>query len=128
LTLDFQRIAEEVSGHPVAVFQRITQAGYKRPIDERILANIDTLLVFGLNHLLSEQGATLDEIAAIEASLKREGSCLLIAPRHGVGFTDDLSQRQIEYLHHGDALVPRQRQQRLSQYTRSPMRALDAGA
>jgi hypothetical protein len=32
-------------------------------------------------------------------------------------------QRQMEYLHHGDALVPRQ--QRFGQYTRSLMRALD---
>src|SRR6185437_12535702 len=32
-------------------------------------------------------------------------------------------QRQTEYLHHGDALVPRQ--QRFSQYTRSLMKALN---
>ena len=36
-TLSFQQIAGEVTGHPVAVFQRIDQAGYKLPIDERIL-------------------------------------------------------------------------------------------
>ena len=52
-TLSFQQIAGEVTGHPVAVFQRIDQAGYKLPIDERILADADTLLVFGLDHLLS---------------------------------------------------------------------------
>ena len=40
-----------------------------------------------------------------------------------MGFTDDLAQRQLEYEHHGDRLVPRQ--QRFSQYTRSLMRALD---
>jgi hypothetical protein len=55
-TLSFQQIAGEATSHPVAVFQRIDQAGYKRPIDERILADTDTLLVFGLDHLLSEQG------------------------------------------------------------------------
>ena len=37
-TLSFQQIAGEVTGHPVAVFQRIDQAGYKLPIDERILS------------------------------------------------------------------------------------------
>ena len=47
-TLSFQRIAGEATGHPVAVFQRIDQAGYKLPIDERILADADTLMVFGL--------------------------------------------------------------------------------
>ena len=108
---------------PVAVFQRIDQAGYKLPIDERILADTDTLLVFGLDHLLSEQEAAPEEVAAIREWLKREGTCLLLAPHHDVGFTDDLKQRQMEYLHHGDALVPRQ--QRFGQYTRSLMKALD---
>ncbi len=121
--LSFQRIAGEVTGHPVAVFQRIDQAGYKLPIDERILADADTLLVFGLDHLLSEQEAAPDEIAAIREWLKREGTCLLLAPHHDVGFTTDMKQRQTEYLHHGDALVPRQ--QRFGQYTRSLMKALD---
>ena len=55
--LAFQELAEEATGHPVAVFQRIDQAGYKLPIDERILADTDTLMVFGLDHLLSEQEA-----------------------------------------------------------------------
>ena len=50
-------MAGEVTGHPVVVFQRIDQAGYKQPIDERILADADTLLMFGLDHLLSEQVA-----------------------------------------------------------------------
>ena len=101
-TLSFQQIAGEATGHPVAVFQRIDQAGYKLPIDERILADTDTLLVFGLDHLLSEQEAAPEEIAAIREWLKREGTCLLLAPHHDVGFTEDLKQRQMEYLHHGD--------------------------
>jgi hypothetical protein len=122
-TLDFQQIAGEVTGHPVAVFQRIDQAGFKLPIDERMLADTDTLLVFGLDHLLSEQEAAPEEIAAIREWLRRDGTCLLLAPHHDVGFTDDLKQRQMEYRHHRDALVPRQ--QRFSQYTRSLMKALD---
>ena len=122
-TLSFQDVVAEVTGHPVAVFQRIDQAGYKLPIDERILADTDTLLVFGLDHLLSEQEAAPEEVEAIGEWLKREGTCLLLAPHHDVGFADDLNQRQMEYLHHGDALVPRQ--QRFGQYTRSLMRALD---
>lgn len=122
-TLSFQKIAGEVTGHAVAVFQRIDQAGYKLPIDERILADTDTLMVFGLDHLLSEQEAAPAEIATIREWLKREGTCLLLAPHHDVGFTSDLKQRQMEYVHHGDALVPRQ--QRFGQYTRSLMKALD---
>jgi hypothetical protein len=122
-TLSFQRIVGEITDQPVAVFQRIDQAGFKQPIDERILADTDTLMVFGLDHLLSEQEATPEEVAAIRQWLKREGTCLLLAPHHDVGNTSDFKQRQMEYLHHRDALVPRQ--QRFGQYTRSLMKALD---
>ena len=121
-TLSFQKLASEATGHPVAVFQRIDQAGYKLPIDLRVLQDADTLMVFGLDHLVSEQHAAPEEIAAIREWLKREGTCLLLAPHHDVGFTDNLEQRQQEYVHHGDPLVPRQ--QRFGQYTRSLMKGL----
>src|SRR4051812_29429766 len=122
-TLSFQRIAEEATGHPVAVFQRVDQAGFAQPIDERILDDTDTLMVFGLDHLLADLEADTAEVEAIRQWLRREGTCLLLAPHHDVGFTDDLAQRQMEYLHHGDALVPRQ--QRFGRYTRSLMKALN---
>jgi hypothetical protein len=99
-TLDFQRVAGEATGQSVAVFQRIDQAGYRLPIDERILADTDTLMVFGLDHLVSEQEAAPEEIEAIRNWLKR----------------------QVEYKHHGDELVPRQ--QRFGTYTRSLMKGL----
>jgi len=120
--LSFQQIAREVTGHPVAVFQRVDQAGYRQPIDERILNDCDTLLVFGLDHLASGEEAAPHEVEAIKEWLKREGTCLLNAPHHDVGFTDDLDQRQMEYRHHRDALVPRQ--QRSSSYARSLSQAL----
>jgi len=122
-TLRFQEVAGETTDYPVAVFQRVDQAGYKLPIDERILADTDTLMVFGLDHLPAEQEGAPEEIAAIREWLGREGTCLLLGPHHDVGFTSDMKQRQMEYLHHGDPLVPRQ--QRFSQYTRSLMKALD---
>jgi hypothetical protein len=121
--LAFQEVAGEATGHQVAVYQRIDQAGYKLLIDERVLADTDTLLVFGLDHLLGQEDAEPAEVAAIQDWLKREGTCLLLAPHHDVGFTDDYEQRQVEYLHHGDPLVPRQ--QRFTAYTRSLMKGLD---
>jgi hypothetical protein len=80
-------------------------------------------MVFGLDHLVSEQEAEPGEIDAIREWLTREDTCLLLAPHHDVGFTSDMKQRQMEYKHHGDDLVPRQ--QRFGQYTRSLMKALD---
>ncbi|MCV7252423.1 hypothetical protein H7J86_09640 [Mycobacterium hackensackense] len=122
-TLAFQELAEDATGHPVAVFQRIDQAGYHLPIDERVLNDCDTLMVFGLDHVLGQEEASAGEIEAIRQWLRREGTCLLLAPHHDVGNTDDYARRQVEYQHHGDPLVPRQ--QRFSQYTRSLMKALD---
>ena len=86
-TLDFQKLAGETTGHPVAVFQRVDQAGFRLPIDERILADTDTLLVFGLDHLQSGEEASPEEVGAIRKWLDREGTCLLLAPHHDVGFT-----------------------------------------
>ena len=45
-------------GTLVPVFQRVDQAGYRLPLDERVLADTDTLFVFGLDHLLTEQEAS----------------------------------------------------------------------
>jgi hypothetical protein len=118
----FQQVIEAATGQRVPDYQRIDQAGQKLLIDERILADTDTLMVFGLDHLITEQEAAQEEIEAIENFLKREGTCLILGPHHDVGFSDDLNQRQMEYKHHGDPLVPRQ--QRFGKYTRSLMRGL----
>ena len=67
-----------------------------------------------------EQDAAPAEIEALRAFLAREGTCLVIGPHHDVGASDDLDERDMEYAHHGDALVPRQ--QRFGSYTRSLMR------
>ena len=118
----FQCIVGEITGHPVAVYQRIDQAGQRLPIDERILGDTDTLMVFGLDHVLTEQEASQDEIEAIRKFLTRAGTCLILGPHHDVGASDDVNQRVMEYAHHGDPLVPRQ--QRFGKYTRSLMRGL----
>jgi len=121
--LSFQKLVGETTGHPVAVYQRIDQAGQKLPIDERILEDTDTLMVFGLDHMITEQEAEPEEIEALKNFLKREGACLILGPHHDVGCSDDLKERAMEYAHHGDPLVPRQ--QRFGKYTRSLMQGLN---
>jgi hypothetical protein len=118
----FQALVGEQTGHPVAVYQRIDQAGQRTPIDERILDDTDTLMVFGLDHLVTKQEASPEEIAAVSGFLTREGTCLVLGPHHDVGGSADLKERAIEYAHHGDPLVPRQ--QRFGAYTRSLMKGL----
>jgi hypothetical protein len=119
----FQKLVGEVTGFPVPVFQRIDQAGFALPLDERVLGDCDTLFLFGLDHNVTGQAPSAAEIDALRNWLRREGTCLVIGPHHDVGATDDMAQRAVEYAHHGDALVPRQ--QRFGQYTMALLRALD---
>ncbi len=121
-TLKFQQLVGEATGQPVAIYQRIDQAGQRLPIDERILADTDTLMVFGLDHMVTEQEASPDEIEAVRQFLQREGTCLILGPHHDVGVSPDLKERAMEYAHHGDPLVPRQ--QRFGRYTLSMMKGL----
>ncbi len=118
----FQMVIGEITGQPVSVYQRIDQAGQRLPIDERILDDTDTMMVFGLDHMVTEQEASEEEIAALRRFLQREGTCLILGPHHDVGTSEDLQLRQMEYKHHGDPLVPRQ--QRFGKYTRSLMKGL----
>jgi hypothetical protein len=87
-----------------------------------VLEDADTLLVFGLDHAVTGQVAAPEEIEAVRQFLKREGTCLVLGPHHDVGASEDMEMRNIEYHHHGDALVPRQ--QRFALYLRSLMSGL----
>jgi hypothetical protein len=118
----FQQIAGQATGHTVPVYQRVDHAGYDLPLDDRVLADTDTLLVWGLDSLGTEQLPTDGEIEAVRNFLTREGTCLAIGPHHDVGASDDPKVRNMEYHHHGDELVPRQ--QRFGGYTRALMTAL----
>lgn len=118
----FQRLVAESTGQVVPVFQRVDQAGFALPIDERVLADADTLLIFGLDSMGTQQEASVGEIEALREFLKREGTCLIVGPHHDVGASPDLQERAMEYAHHGDPLVPRQ--QRFGVYTRSILKGL----
>src|SRR3954467_9604705 len=102
--LRFQDAVGEITGHPVAVYQRIEQAGQKQQLDHGVLDDTDTLMVFGLDHLITAQRSAPEEIEAPQAFLAREGTCLVLGPHHDVGCSPDLEQRQLEYKHHGDRL------------------------
>ena len=61
---------------------------------------------FGLDHMLTEQEASPDEIDAVGRWLTGEGTVLILGPHHDVGISDDFNERAMEYAHHGDALCP----------------------
>jgi len=87
-----------------------------------VLADTDTLLLFGLDHMMTEQIPSAEEIEAVARFLSRDGTRLIIGPHHEVGVSADREVREVEYRHHGDALVPRQ--QRFAAYTRALLAGL----
>lgn len=119
----FQELTQEVTGYRVPLIQRVDSRGRKHLLDEQILNDADTVLVFSLDHQRTDQSATQEEIDAVRNFLKREGTCLVLGPHHDVGNTDDLKVRDMEYYHHGDQLVPRQ--QRFGTFGRSLLKALN---
>jgi hypothetical protein len=118
----FQAVVGEATEQVVPVFQRVDQAGFPLPLEERVVNDADTLLVFGLDHAVTEQEASQAEVEGVREFLRREGSCLIVGPHHDVGASPDAEQRAVEYAHHGDPLVPCQ--QRFGRYTRSLMKGL----
>ena len=81
-TVRFQNIVGQATGHPVVVYQRIDQAGQRLPLDEQVLGDTDTMMIFGLDHMITEQEASAEEIEAVRKFLMREGTCLIIGPHH----------------------------------------------
>ena len=75
-TVRFQNIVGEATGNPVVVYQRIDQAGQRLPLDEQVLGDTDTMMIFGLDHMITEQEASAEEIEAVRKFLTREGTCL----------------------------------------------------
>src|SRR5277367_6638318 len=70
-TVRFQNIVGEATGQPVVVYQRIDQAGQRLPLSEEVLGDTDTMMVFGLDHMITEQEASAEEIEAVRKFLTR---------------------------------------------------------
>src|SRR5918993_1445462 len=63
--IPFQTLVGNVTGYSVPVFQRVDQAGFRLPLDERVLDDTDVLFLFGLDHTVTEQEAAPEEIEAV---------------------------------------------------------------
>ncbi|MDV2998038.1 MAG: hypothetical protein N4J56_007743 [Chroococcidiopsis sp. SAG 2025] len=113
----FSDVISEVTGNPVPLIQRQGDNGTIQLLNENFLKDIDTLIVVSLDHFATEQKPTVAEVEAIKSFLEREDACLLICPQHDVGSEDDQTSREVEFLHHGDRLVPAQ--QRIGGFARA---------
>lgn len=117
---DFQHFSEVIfstTGNPVAVVQRQSDDNTIQLLDENFLRDIDTLIIVSLDHFETAQKPTVTEVFAIKQFLSRQDACLLVCPQHDVGSQDDPNSREVEFLHHGDRLVPAQ--QRIGGFARA---------
>jgi hypothetical protein len=119
----FREYVSELSEHPVPYFDRIDPGGHFFKIDDRMLEDVDTLLLISLDHQLTNQSPSQEEINAVQRWLKRDGTRLILCPHHEVGVSEDPSTREKEYRHHGDRNVGRQ--QRFGGFGRALMNGLD---
>lgn len=119
----FREFMGEITGRPVPHLQRVDRAGNEQLLDERVLADTDTLMVVSLDHVCTGQKITPGEVEMLNEFLSREGTCLVLSPHHDVGSTDDLETRVVEHNHHSDWTVGGQ--ERFSGFARSVLAALD---
>jgi hypothetical protein len=118
----FREMVSDLSGNSVPYVERIDPGGHKFMIDDRMLEDVDTLLMLSLDHQLTNQSPMPEEINAIQKWLRRDGTCLILCPHHEVGASEDPAVREIEYRHHADRLVGRQ--QRFGGFGRALMNGL----
>ena len=103
----FREMVGEISGHPVPYYERIDTGGHSFKIDDRMLADVDTLLLISLDHQLTHQSPAQEEVNALQKWLRRDGTRLILCPHHEVGASEDPAVREKEYRHHADRLVGR---------------------
>ena len=122
-SLAFQDLAGEVTGHRWRCSSASTRPATSQPIDERILDDTDTLMVFGLDHLASGLEADAGEIEAIRAG------CAVTAPaccwRPTTTSASPTTSPSARWSTNTTATASSHASQRFSQYTRSLMRGLD---
>ena len=121
---DWEPFREMVSELRASVpyFELIDTGGHSFTLDDRMLSDVDTLLLLSLDHQLTNQSPTPEEVNAVQKWLRRDGTRLILCPHHEVGASEDPAVREKEYRHHADRLVGRQ--QRFGGFGRALMNAL----
>ncbi len=107
----FSEVVEEIAGVPVPIVQRVEDTGAIHELNEEFLGKVDTLIVTSLDHFRSEQKPSSAELEAVRHFLEREDACLIVCPHHDIGAEEDLKSQTVEFLHHGDRIVPPQQRQ-----------------
>jgi hypothetical protein len=111
----FAELAEQLTGHAVIQVERVLDDGTTTPLDDSLIAGVDTIVVISFDSFRTEQKASDFEIEAMQRFLSKPDHLIFVCPHHDIGEATEVSadrrvERQTaEYLHHGDhASPPRQ--------------------
>lgn len=114
---NFAAFAEQAvsqTGRPVTQAERVSDDGHVTPLDDALIADMDTIVVISFDSLLTSQSASTGEIESMRRFLSDPDHLVFVCPHHDIGEDvggDEESriQRQIaEHRHHGDRGIPPQ--------------------
>jgi hypothetical protein len=126
-------VVERTTGTCPTVVARGESDGAERRIERALVDETDTLIVVSLDHAVTKQRPSGDEIAAVRSFLQRRGTLLVVCPHHWIGASDEddeelatgeaFRRRLAEHAHHADPLVPAVQQ--IGGYARALLEGLD---
>ena len=110
----FAAQAESETGRRVIQVERVADDGATTPLDDLLLASVDTIVVISFDSLRTGQSATAAEIETLRRFLQDPDHLIFVCPHHDIGEAPGLegearAERQLaEHLHHGDKAIPPQ--------------------
>jgi hypothetical protein len=108
----FVEQAETQTAHSVTQIERVIDDGTATPLNDALIAGINTIVVISFDSFRTEQKASGPEIEAVRRFLSNPDHLIFVCPHHDIGeatevAADKRTERQTaEYLHHGDRASP----------------------
>jgi hypothetical protein len=108
----FVEQAEKQTGLAVLQIERGMDDGRSTPLDDAVIAGIDTIVIIGFDSLRTAQTASASEIDAVRKFLTDPDHIIFVCPHHDIGEAETLTgealleRRTAEHLHHGDIAIP----------------------
>lgn len=108
----FAEQAEAQTGRPALQVERVAHSGIVAPLDDALIAGVDTIVVISFDSLRTAQEASRIEINAVQRFLSDADHLIAICPHHDIGETSDatpatrVASQVAEHFHHGDKAIP----------------------
>ncbi len=108
----FAEQAEAQTGNPTIQVERVSDDGAKRPLDDLLIADADTIVVISFDSFRTSQVAAVAEVEAVRRFLESPDHLIFVCPHHDVGETADAERQKrqdrqfAEHVHHGDPGIP----------------------